>query len=93
MTLSQPDGEPESATYINANYVLGAAGEPRRYIAAMGPLPDTVVSIPISLGRSDVGVGVLCRWTEMVYWVQQFGALRFRYGECSLSFLISEGSL
>jgi hypothetical protein len=31
------------STYINANYVHGAAGEPRRYIAAMGPLPDSVV--------------------------------------------------
>jgi len=42
------------STYINANYVHGAAGEPRRYIAAMGPLPDSVVRA--SLAHQPPGI-------------------------------------
>eukprot|EP00049_Salpingoeca_infusionum_P018665 m.358235 g.358235 ORF g.358235 m.358235 type:complete len:766 (+) comp18079_c0_seq1:269-2566(+) len=32
----------ETTTYINANYVRGADGNPKRYICAMGPLPATL---------------------------------------------------
>eukprot|EP00051_Salpingoeca_urceolata_P033867 m.22546 g.22546 ORF g.22546 m.22546 type:complete len:584 (+) comp6858_c0_seq2:548-2299(+) len=41
--LDEIDGEPES-TYINANFVRGYDGDPKAYIAAMGPKPLTLTS-------------------------------------------------
>eukprot|EP01147_Barroeca_monosierra_P010372 gene10372-2505_t len=41
--LSMLDNDP-STTYINANYVRGPLGEPRFYVAAMGPMETTVVN-------------------------------------------------
>ena len=36
-------GDPAS-TYYNANWIRGADGNPQRYIACMGPLPDTLAN-------------------------------------------------
>jgi len=39
--LSEQPGDPTS-TYVNANYVRGYNGDPKHYIAAMGPLPGSI---------------------------------------------------
>ena len=35
-------GDDATSTFINANYVRGFKGFPKRYIATQGPLPDTM---------------------------------------------------
>eukprot|EP00043_Microstomoeca_roanoka_P007671 m.74047 g.74047 ORF g.74047 m.74047 type:complete len:642 (-) comp13924_c2_seq1:319-2244(-) len=37
-------GDDEGSAYVNANYVRGPEGQPRFYVAAMGPLPGTVTN-------------------------------------------------
>jgi protein tyrosine phosphatase len=42
VSLPEIEGEGPLSQYINANYIAGSAGQPKQFIAAMGPKEDTL---------------------------------------------------
>lgn len=55
--LSEPSGDPPS-DYINASYIKGVTPS-QRYIAAQGPMPDTVIDFWKMLWDNDVKIVVM----------------------------------
>jgi receptor-type tyrosine-protein phosphatase R len=49
----------ERTRYINANFIQGFDGTPRRYIATQGPMPETVVAFWRMLWEKDVRAVVM----------------------------------
>ena len=78
----QVDGSGPDSSYINANYIRSADGQnPRQYIAAMGPKPETVGAFWRMISENKVQAvlmvtGLLEKGTEKCvrYWPAELGS-------------------
>eukprot|EP00037_Helgoeca_nana_P013130 m.120592 g.120592 ORF g.120592 m.120592 type:complete len:1916 (+) comp21854_c0_seq1:114-5861(+) len=86
----------ETTRYINANFVQGSDGTPRRYIASQGPLPNTVDAFWRMVWEKDARVLVMvtglkekgkhkcARYWPKTLWNPDLNVGDVKYGDISL---------